>query len=316
MQKTLLWAALLNPWQLCHSLPRARAFSRVAVALTCLVGAGAHAQEDSKVEVPPTQNPSIPAVVTLYKQARYEEAQSKLEKALEWKANGPQELIWLKLMQGVLQAELSQPGALESFKEALALDKEARLPVQGSRRLRKLFEQARTTLSLPADAQLVAQELELRPAEKAAAVVGPPPRRYGLSVGVRGEVDVLAPGILSALTPAVSLGYTREKLGGLLTALVQPTPGFRLEGQYHPLTLGWVRPYAKVGTTAFFGELDAQGATTFLGGVSGRGAVGVDVQWNSRMYAFADVAYEHFFIGGDHYVKRSVLLSVGVGLFP
>ncbi len=281
----------------------------------CLAAAVTHAQESSKVEVPQTLNPYIPAVATLYEQARYEEAQSKLEKALDWKDNGTQEHIWLKLMQGVLQAELSQPGALESFKQALTLDKDARLPVQGSRRLRKLFEQARTTLALPTDEELLAQELELGTAAPAAS--GPPPRRHGLSVGLRGEVDALGLGVTTALAPAVSLGYTREKLGGVMTLLVQlPSPGLRAEGQFHPLTLGWVRPYARLGATAFFQELDAQGATTFLGGVSGRAALGLDVQWTSHLYAFTDVAYERFLTGGERYRPDALLFSVGVGLFP
>ncbi|QRK12259.1 autotransporter outer membrane beta-barrel domain-containing protein [Archangium violaceum] len=309
--------------------------SAVVGALTYLAVPVAHAEESSKVVVPTTKNPYISAVATLYKKARYEEAQSKLEKALEWKSNGTQEVLWLKLMQGVLQAELAQGNALESFKEALALNKEAQLPVQGSRRLRKLFEQARSTLGLPADKELLAQELDVRPvAPVAPGVSGPPPRRYGMSVGLRVEVDVLEVSMLLGargedeedapesgstilpITPAVSLGYTREKLGGALTLLVQPSPGLRAEGQFHPLTLGWVRPYARLGATAFFREKDAQGVYTFLGGVSGRGALGADVQLNSRMFVFADVAYERFFIGGDRYRSQSVLFSVGVGLFP
>jgi hypothetical protein len=114
----------------------------------------------------------------------------------------------------------------------------------------------------------------------------------------------------------MSLGYTREKLGGVLTVLVQPSPGLRAEGQWHPLTLGWVRPYARVGATAFFREMDAHGTLSFLGGVSGRAGLGMDVQWASRLYAFADGAYERFFTGGQRYKSQSVLLSVGMGWFP
>ncbi|WP_047858729.1 hypothetical protein [Archangium gephyra] len=118
------------------------------------------------------------------------------------------------------------------------------------------------------------------------------------------------------MTPGVSLGYTQQQWGGVATVLVQPSPGLRAEGQFHPLTLGWVRPYARLGATAFFVEEDAQGATTFFGGVSGRAALGVDVQFTSRLFAFADVAYEHFLTSGDRYQPRSVLFSLGVGLFP
>jgi tetratricopeptide (TPR) repeat protein len=288
----------------------------MAPPLACLVAPAAHAQEaseSSKVRVPPTENSYIRAVATLYEQARHEEALSKLEKALDWKSNGPQEILFLKLMKGVLQAELGEPGALESFKEALALEPQAQLPVEASWRLRKLFEQARNTAGLPADEELLAEELE--PGSEPS---GPPPRSYGLSLGVRGELDVLGLGLgpTSAATPAISLGYTREQQGGALTLLVQPSPGLRAEGQLHPFILGWVRPYARVGATAFFREQNAQGDHTFFGGVSGRAALGVDLQWNSKMFAFADVAYERFFISGDRYKSQSVVFSLGVGLFP
>lgn len=297
--------------------------------LVCLAVPAAHAQTPSKVVLPPqTQNSYINAVATLYDQDRFPEALSKLEKALDWKSNGTQEVIWLKLMQGVLQAELSQGEALESFKQALALDKDAQLPVkEASRRLRKLFEQARDTLDLPTDKVLLAQEVEQSAAVPKAAPVGPPPRRYGLSLGVRGELDVLSltpaldpevdlRDLPPALAPGVSLGYTQQKWGGVATVLVQNAPGLRLEGQFHPITLGWVRPYARLGTTAFFAEKDAQGETTFLGGVAGRAALGVDVQFTSRMYAFTDVSFEHFFYSGDRYRNQSLLFSVGMGLFP
>jgi hypothetical protein len=284
------------------------------LALTCLgvpVADAQEAAEASKVEVPATQNPYIPAVATLYEQAKHEEALSKLEKALEWKSNSPQEVLWLKLMKGVLQAELGQSAALESFKEVLAQDPRAQLPVKSSWRLRKLFEQARNTAGLPADEELLAEELE--PGTEPS---GPPPRRYGLSVGVRGEVDVLGLNTTFSATPAVSVGYTWEQRGGALTLLAQPSPGLRAEGQLHPFIMGWVRPYARVGATAFFREQTAQGDATFVGGLSGRAVLGVDLQWNSRMFVFADVAYERFFTGGERYGPQSVLFSIGVGLFP
>jgi hypothetical protein len=144
---------------------------------------------------------------------------------------------------------------------------------------------------------------------------------------VRGELDVLSvtpalepdvelSDLSPALAPGVSLGYTQQKWGGVATVLVQPTPGLRAEGQFHPLPLGWVRPYLRWGTTAFFGEPDTQDAPFLLGGLSARGALGVDVQLTSRLYAFADVAYEYFLFNGERYSPQSVLFSVGMGLFP
>jgi hypothetical protein len=98
--------------------------------------------------------------------------------------------------------------------------------------------------------------------------------------------------------------------------LVQHSPGLRAEARIHPFTLGGMRPYAGLGTTAFFQELTAQGTSTFFGGVSGRGVLGVEVQWTSHLYGFADVAYERFLPRGDLYRAKAVLLSLGVGLFP
>jgi tetratricopeptide (TPR) repeat protein len=286
----------------------------VTVALACLVAVTAYAAEPSKVAVPQSENPFLRAVATLYEQGKYEEALSKLEKALESKSNGVQEVLWLKLMKGVLQVELAQGAPLDSFKEALAMDEQAQLPVDGTRRLRKLFEQARNTIGLPADQEILAEELGPEPG--AVVEVGPPPRSQGLSVSVRGEADVLGFSVTPAFAPVVGVGYTKEKLGGALRVVVQDSPGLRAEGQLHPRTLGWVRPYMGLGATAFFREKDAQGATTLFGGVSGRAVLGVDVQWNARMYAFADVAYEHFLVGAERYRSQSVLFSVGVGVFP
>ncbi|WP_157232391.1 OmpW family outer membrane protein [Hyalangium minutum] len=292
---------------------RVSAVFMLAWALACLMAGPAWAEEATNIDVPETENPYIQAVATLYGQSKYEEAFSKLEKAQDWKSNGPQEQLWLKLMQGVLQVELAPEAALQTFKEALAMDEQAQLPVKkGSRRLRKLFEQARNTAGLPADLAL-----EEEPDEADAPVVtGPPERRMGLSLSVRGEVDVPGLGVTRSISSVVGLGYTKERMGGLVGVLVQPTPGLRAEWQYHPINLGWVRPYAGVGATAFFLEENAEGTNTVFGGVSGRGVLGVDVQWNSRMFVFADVAYERFFTGGERYRSEAVLFSIGVGLFP
>lgn len=267
-------------------------------------------EEAVQVEVPETQNPYIPVVAALYEVAKYEEALSKLERALE-KANGEREVVWLKLMQGVLQAELAQGTALESFKEALALNEQAELPVKGSRRLRRLFEQARNTVGLPVDAELLAEEYLLETG-------GPPPRPQGWSVSLRAEGDVAWVGTSSVLPPAaaVSVGYSGESLGGAVTVLVQSMPGLRAEGRYHPLTLGWVRPYAGLGATALFLGQDGLRNTAPFGGVSGRVVLGADVQFTARMNAFLEVGYERFLGGPDRYGADAALVSIGVGWFP
>ncbi len=162
-----------------------------------------------------------------------------------------------------------------------------------------------------------AQEMEQSAgAAEAPRVSAPTPWREGLGVGVRGEVDVLRLGPTTELIPAVSVSYTWQKLGGVATVLIQRAPGLRAEGQFHPITLGQVRPYARLGATAFLGERDAQGARTFLGSVSGRAALGVDVRFTPHLSVFADMAYEHFLIRSEWYSSQSVLFSLGVALFP
>jgi tetratricopeptide (TPR) repeat protein len=308
-----LWAVLsknlrnMRRWR-----PRVHAMLALACALVCLVTGPARAEEAADIDVPTTKNSYIQVVATLYAQSKYDEAFSKLEKAQDWKGNGPQEELWLKLMEGVLQVELAPESALQTFKEALAMDPQAQLPVKkGSRRLRKLFEQARNTAGLPADLALEEEE-----DPNAAVVTGPPERQLGLSTSVRGEVDVLGLSVTTPIASVVQLGYTRERTAGALGLLVQKSPGLRAEGLYHPINLGWVRPYAGVGATAFFLEKNAEDQTTFFGGVSGRGVLGVDVQWNSRMFVFADVAYERFLNRTERYRTQSLLFSIGVGLFP
>ncbi|WP_044198152.1 hypothetical protein [Hyalangium minutum] len=289
--------------------------SALKIALLCLTAVTASAEEPSKLERPFTPNPYIPAVATLYEQARYEEALAKVEKAVGWRSNEVQELVWLKLMRGVLLAEQSPEAALQSFREALAMDVSVQLPVKGPRRLRRLFAQARGTLALPDGSREDEEELELEtPAVAREEAADGSPRQLGWSMNIRGEVDVLGLGVTTTVTPVVSIGYTQERVGGLLGVVVQSSPGLRAEARFHLSTQGGLRPYAGLGTTAFFHELNAQRTPTFFGGVSGRGVLGVEVQWTSRLYGFADVAYERFLRRKELYRSDSVLFSIGVGL--
>ena len=45
--------------------------------------------------MPPTHNPHIETVATLYEKEKYAEAQSRLEKALAYEGNGTQERVWI-----------------------------------------------------------------------------------------------------------------------------------------------------------------------------------------------------------------------------
>jgi hypothetical protein len=144
------------------------------------------------------------------------------------------------------------------------------------------------------------------------------PRQLGWNMSLRGEVDVLGNGLnlLSAVAPVVGIGYSGERLGGLLGVLVQASPGLRAEGRFQLSPPGGLRPYVGLGTTAFFRERTREGAPTFFSSFSGRGVLGVEVQCTSRLYGFADIAYERFLRRGDLYRSDAVLLSMGVGLFP
>lgn len=293
--------------------------SALKVTLLCLTAATASAEVPSTIERPSTPNPYIPAVVMLYEQARSEEALAKVEKAVGWRSNEAQDLVWLKLMRGVLMAEQPPEAALQSFRESLAMDVSVQLPVKGSRRLRRLLEQARSTLALSDGSREKKEDLEPdAPVVAQDEAEGVSPRRLGWSMNIRGEVDVLGSGLdlPSAITPVVGIGYTQQSLAGLLGILVQASPGLRTEARFHFGTQSGMRPYVGLGATAFFRELSPQGTSTFFGSVSGRGVLGISVQWTSRLYAFADVAYERFLRRGDLYRSDAVLLSMGVGLFP
>lgn len=144
------------------------------------------------------------------------------------------------------------------------------------------------------------------------------PNQQGWNMSLRGEVDVLGRGLdlLSAIAPVVGIGYSRARVGGLLGVLVQSSPALRAEARFQLSPPGGLRPYVGLGTTAFFRERNRDGTTTFFGGVSGRGVLGVEAQMTSRLYGFADIAYERFLRRGDLYRADAVLLSMGVGLFP
>lgn len=144
------------------------------------------------------------------------------------------------------------------------------------------------------------------------------PNALGWNVSLRGEVDMLGSGLnqLSAATPVVALGYTRKHVGVLLGVLVQASPGLRAEARFHPSGQGGLRPYLGVGATTFFREQTREGTPTFFGGVSGRGVLGVETRLTSRLYGFADLAYERLLKREELYRANAVLFSVGVGLFP
>jgi hypothetical protein len=139
-----------------------------------------------------------------------------------------------------------------------------------------------------------------------------PPWRW--MVGLRGEAELLNGG----LTPALSLEASRRldsspsamEFGGAVTALVQPTPGLRLEGCLSPYS------WRDAGTRR--GHLRAfLGVTAFLPAVAIGGRLGMGVGLRlGRIHASGDIAYERYIEPGRAHAPNAVLLSLGVGWEP
>lgn len=265
----------------------------------------------AKTDIPDTKNPYIPLVAKLYDSLEFDTVISTLQKASNWPNNTPQDLLWIELMDGVLQAGAgNEANALGAFKRALLLDANAQLPVKGSAKLRALFGQARSDLNLtpsPAPETKVAQASPTSPppptrsgeipsVESQLAPIRPPsPQSIGLLVGLRGEAEILGRGLTSAVTAEVGRG----PFAGALTILVQRAPGVRVEGRYYFLNEA-IRPYAAAGVTTFFPD------------TAGRLGAGVVLALGS-VHLFADAAYERIFNPSVSYAPNVLLFSLGAG---
>ncbi|HLM45147.1 MAG TPA: Ig-like domain-containing protein, partial [Myxococcaceae bacterium] len=110
--------------------------------------------------------------------------------------------------------------------------------------------------------------------------------------GLRGEAEMLK----GSLAPALSLSAARQvdssspmlEFGGTVTAIVQPTPGLRLEAGLYPFlqdfpTANRVHLKVSVGTTAFFPTIS----------IGGRLAVGLGLRLG-KVHISGDLAYERF----------------------
>jgi hypothetical protein len=137
---------------------------------------------------------------------------------------------------------------------------------------------------------------------------------WSLTVGIRGEADLKTPGF----TPAISVGATRSgiarfpdvRLGGVLTAIVQPNPGIRLEGRIHPHDLlvseaSFFRPHLALGATTFFPDV----------GVGGRVAAGLSFHRGTFIIS-TEAAYERFFNPSPPHSPNAMLISLGIGWAP
>jgi TPR repeat protein len=115
-------------------------------------------------------------------------------------------------------------------------------------------------------------------------------------LSLRGEADVLRPGLVASLSAELLMGA----FSGALVLLLRIPSAFRLEGRIYPVQWGPLRPYAGLGASLFFPA------------AAGRAVVGVDLQL-ARLHLFGDVAFEHFFNAAPEYAADALLLSLGAG---
>lgn len=124
-----------------------------------------------------------------------------------------------------------------------------------------------------------------------------PERRFGgILVGVRGDLEVLGPGV----SPSLTVELSNRRLGGAASLLFRGSFGARLEGRFYPFELGRLRPFAALGLTAF--------GT----GIAPRAAVGGALRLG-QLHLFADVAYEHFLLSDPRFRPSALLFGGGAG---
>jgi hypothetical protein len=300
----------------------------------------------ARTSYPGRRSPHFKDVARSYDNLRYEKALKALQTARATSGNSPEELLWLDLMEGVLQYELeNEEAAAEAFTRALAWSREAQLPVPNpSPKLLEFFEGVRkhtpgtppaavTPLVFP-QSEAAPPLAELGPPtaveKETGMLVGTQPKPPVPSVqpepvqessaldfmlGLRSEAELLKGGISPSLTAELSEGSNARlpevRLGAALTALFLPM-GVRAESRLYAYDLGpagrWrVRPYLALGATYVLAS----------GGVGGRGSLGATLQFK-HFQLFADVAYERFFTSDDtyYYEPHAVHVSLGAGWRP
>ena len=92
-------------------------------------------------------NPHLQAAFGLYESLEYEKARSALGKARQWPSNTVKDRVSIELLEGVLDFESNRPARGRSaFARALALDREAALPLAVSPKVTAVLEQLRARL--------------------------------------------------------------------------------------------------------------------------------------------------------------------------
>jgi hypothetical protein len=119
----------------------------------------------------------------------------------------------------------------------------------------------------------------------------------------------MAPALIVEAWGGRTARFPNLRLGGALTAIIQPNPGIRLEGRVYPYELSF-------STTTIRPHL-ALGATTFLPNAAVGGHVGLGIGFQTGPLQFsAGTAYERFFNPGKAREPNAVLLSLGVSWAP
>ncbi|MBJ6760462.1 hypothetical protein JGU66_06780 [Myxococcaceae bacterium JPH2] len=293
--------------------------------LVCAAPSSAVAESAACPTCPHPRNPSLRRVERLYGDLEYEKALSLLQKVRAQPGNGPEDVLWMDLMEGLLQYGLGRMEQSDAaFGRALEQDATVSLPVEdASSTLRERFSRLRQ--------QRTQARAAASPVTPPPTPVTPPPTLetpptplpspspeggWALRmVGLRGERDMVGSGMLPAVTAEVvhapheapdGFGY-----GAALTVLGQKAgPDVRAEGRlFLPGIQGsgglLLRPYGLLGATAFLPQ----------GAVGGRAGLGLGLR-TGRFHVFADVAYERFVNAERGFGADALLLAVGAGWAP
>jgi hypothetical protein len=139
------------------------------------------------------------------------------------------------------------------------------------------------------------------------------PSPWSFTVTLQGEAElrkrVMAPSLIVEALGEGTARWPNVRLGGAFTTIIQPNPGFRLEGRVHPhelrLSATSIRPHLSLGATAFLPD-------TAIGG-----HIGLGVAFHTGTLQFSTgIAYERFFNPGEHREPHAVLLALGAGWAP
>lgn len=133
-----------------HSFPRP--FSpvmRVMLGAALLILCSAQEAWAANPTAPKSANALLPVVEKLYNDFEFDAALDTIKKAYAVPGNGPAELTWLGLMEGLIYIELNRNGPAKiAFKRALSLDPTVKLPYEGPPIAGKIFREVQKELKI------------------------------------------------------------------------------------------------------------------------------------------------------------------------